>query len=97
MNGICSLRKLLNLIETRHQATLTKLLQQQSKEIDLSSNINSSSSSSSSSSTVASSGVGDLPKRTKLIFPPPQLCTDNGVMAAWAGIEKLNLGSALLL
>ena len=95
MNGICSLRKLLNLIETRHQATLTKLLQQQSKEIDLSSNINSSSSS--SSSTVASSGVGDLPKRTKLIFPPPQLCTDNGVMAAWAGIEKLNLGSALLL
>jgi hypothetical protein len=28
----------------------------------------------------------------KLIFPPPSLCTDNGVMAAWAGIEKLNRG-----
>lgn len=27
-----------------------------------------------------------------LIFPPPKLCTDNGVMAAWAGIEKLYLG-----
>ena len=21
--------------------------------------------------------------------PPPRLCTDNGVMAAWAGVEKL--------
>ena len=28
----------------------------------------------------------------KLIFPPVKLCTDNGVMAAWAGIEKLELG-----
>jgi hypothetical protein len=27
-----------------------------------------------------------------LVFPPPALCTDNGVMAAWAGIEKLTLG-----
>lgn len=27
-----------------------------------------------------------------LIFPPPKLCTDNGVMAAWAGIEKFYLG-----
>ena len=26
----------------------------------------------------------------RLICPPPSLCTDNGVMAAWAGIEKLN-------
>lgn len=32
--------------------------------------------------------VADLP----LIFPPPSLCTDNGVMAAWAGIEKLKMG-----
>jgi hypothetical protein len=31
-------------------------------------------------------------QRMKLIFPPPSLCTDNGVMAAWAGIEKLLLG-----
>lgn len=29
---------------------------------------------------------------TNLIFPPPNLCTDNGVMVAWAGIEKLNQG-----
>lgn len=28
----------------------------------------------------------------KLIFPPVKLCTDNGVMSAWAGIEKFNLG-----
>ena len=31
-------------------------------------------------------------KPIPLIFPPPNLCTDNGVMAAWAGIEKLYLG-----
>lgn len=28
----------------------------------------------------------------RLVFPPPALCTDNGVMAAWAGIEKLCMG-----
>jgi N6-L-threonylcarbamoyladenine synthase len=27
-----------------------------------------------------------------LIMPPASLCTDNGVMIAWAGIEKLGLG-----
>ena len=26
-------------------------------------------------------------KPIPLIFPPPNLCTDNGVMAAWAGIN----------
>ena len=31
-------------------------------------------------------------KPIPLIFPPPKLCTDNGVMAAWAGMEKLFLG-----
>jgi hypothetical protein len=31
-------------------------------------------------------------KPLTLIFPPPALCTDNGVMVAWAGIEKINLG-----
>ena len=25
-------------------------------------------------------------------IPPPPLCTDNGVMAAWAGIEKFRAG-----
>merc|ERR1719240_32856 len=24
--------------------------------------------------------------------PPPRLCVDNGVMVAWAGIERLRLG-----
>ncbi|XP_063964784.1 tRNA N6-adenosine threonylcarbamoyltransferase, mitochondrial-like [Lytechinus pictus] len=28
----------------------------------------------------------------KLICPPPHLCTDNGVMIAWAGVERLRLG-----
>ena len=28
----------------------------------------------------------------KLVFPPIHLCTDNGVMTAWAGIEKVKLG-----
>jgi len=27
-----------------------------------------------------------------LVAPPPKLCTDNGAMIAWAGIEKLRLG-----
>ena len=27
-----------------------------------------------------------------LLTPPPALCTDNGVMVAWAGLEKLRLG-----
>lgn len=27
-----------------------------------------------------------------LVFPPPALCTDNGVMVAWSGVEKLLMG-----
>ena len=27
-----------------------------------------------------------------LVFPPPALCTDNGVMAAWGAVEKLREG-----
>ncbi|MDE8349646.1 MAG: tRNA (adenosine(37)-N6)-threonylcarbamoyltransferase complex transferase subunit TsaD, partial [Acidocella sp.] len=29
-----------------------------------------------------------------LVAPPPRLCTDNAVMVAWAGIERLNAGLA---
>ncbi len=28
----------------------------------------------------------------ELVAPPPALCTDNGVMIAWAGLERLRLG-----
>ncbi len=30
----------------------------------------------------------------RLITPPPALCTDNGAMIAWTGIERLRLGMA---
>lgn len=32
------------------------------------------------------------PPAWRLVVPPPRLCTDNGVMVAWAAIEKLRLG-----
>ncbi|XP_059318257.1 probable tRNA N6-adenosine threonylcarbamoyltransferase, mitochondrial isoform X2 [Lycium ferocissimum] len=31
-------------------------------------------------------------KGLKLVCPPPSLCTDNGVMVAWTGIEHFRLG-----
>ena len=34
--------------------------------------------------------LGNLASITglELVAPPPRLCTDNGVMVAWAGIER---------
>jgi len=27
------------------------------------------------------------------VYPPPRLCTDNGVMVAWAAVERLRQGA----
>lgn len=32
-------------------------------------------------------------KSYRLVCPPPELCTDNGIMIAWAGMEHLKQGS----
>nr|XP_020658558.1 probable tRNA N6-adenosine threonylcarbamoyltransferase, mitochondrial isoform X1 [Pogona vitticeps] len=39
--------------------------------------------------------VGDT-TGTTLLCPPPRLCTDNGVMIAWNGVEKLRAGLGIL-
>ena len=38
--------------------------------------------------------LADLTRRhgARLVVPPPRLCTDNGTMIAWTGIERLRLG-----
>lgn len=40
------------------------------------------------------SSLGELAEeqRLRLVCPPPRLCTDNGVMVAWAGVEHFRLG-----
>jgi N6-L-threonylcarbamoyladenine synthase len=35
----------------------------------------------------------DAAADARLVIPPPALCTDNGAMVAWAGAERLALGS----
>lgn len=32
---------------------------------------------------------------SRLVCPPPKLCTDNGVMIAWNGVEKLRIGRGI--
>ena len=40
----------------------------------------------------AADGGGDDGGSWRLVVPPPRLCTDNGVMVAWAAVESLRLG-----
>lgn len=34
--------------------------------------------------------------QSTLLCPPPRLCTDNGVMIAWNGVERLRAGLGIL-
>lgn len=36
--------------------------------------------------------IANSSKNLRLVCPPPRLCTDNGVMVAWAGVELLQRG-----
>lgn len=44
-------------------------------------------------------GIESLAQKNKMIFaaPPLKLCTDNGVMIAWAGLERFRLGKTSTL
>lgn len=44
--------------------------------------------------TALRAGLESLAVKNKMIFaaPPLKLCTDNGVMIAWAGVERFSLG-----
>jgi N6-L-threonylcarbamoyladenine synthase len=46
------------------------------------------------SNQVLRARLTDIAAEHKVAFaaPPPKLCTDNGVMVAWAGLERLRLG-----
>lgn len=39
-------------------------------------------------STQTTVAVFSVAHRLELVCPPPRLCTDNGVMIAWAGVER---------
>jgi N6-L-threonylcarbamoyladenine synthase len=39
-----------------------------------------------------SSGLSPATKGWEVAFPPPALCTDNGVMVAWTGVELFQMG-----
>ena len=36
----------------------------------------------------------DPNKEWQMVVPPPRLCTDQGAMSAWAGVERLLVGSS---
>lgn len=38
-------------------------------------------------------GLADVAEQAgmQLVCPPPHLCTDNGVMVAWAGVERYSV------
>ncbi|GBF91039.1 hypothetical protein Rsub_03895 [Raphidocelis subcapitata] len=46
------------------------------------------------SNAVVRQRLGELAAEAglELVVPPPRWCTDNGVMVAWAGIERMRLG-----
>ena len=49
------------------------------------------------SNMILRSKMDDFGKKynIKICYPPPNLCTDNGIMVAWNGIEKLKSGFIL--
>jgi hypothetical protein len=80
------IRRLLNLLDKRATATVYTAPATSGNESNSSSTKDSESDTNTNSENNSPSGP------IKLIFPPPALCTDNGVMVAWAGVEKIFLG-----
>lgn len=78
--------RLLNLLQDKYQKDLATYELHTQRLRD-----NARNDTSDQATTTVHSKQPKKPMKIPLMFPPAKLCTDNGVMVAWTGIEKLNM------